>query len=129
MLTLKKYVGYKYTLNHEIVNMVLSKRQASDCDVKCHILFFSGSIVYTVPHYGWKTRFIFTTTIVRIEPQSNVGDSHLVLLDNFAVHMNFLYRHTCYHWSLLCSLLRNHYKHMLKSHSLSAQSSPFASFM
>ena len=39
MLTLKKYVGYKYTLNHEIVNVALSKRQASDCDVKCHILF------------------------------------------------------------------------------------------
>ena len=37
--------------------------------------------------------FIFTTPVVRIEPQATMGDPHL-LLDDYAVHPNFLYAHT-----------------------------------
>ena len=56
-------------------------------------------------------RFLYSSKY-RNEYQYTVGDTHNILLDNYAVHTNFLYTHTLsLEFAALASLCDARYKH------------------
>ena len=106
-----------------MVRAVLTERLTSDYDVKCRITFSFSEGISSIQalikvenqsddfvkvmkdaygkacfHLFLGFIFIYTTTVIWIEPQSTVEDSHqfLLAIDYYTVHPNFLYMHTRY---------------------------------